>query len=137
MTDFAELAAHLDRTDTVTIVTTRSSGERIATPVWSVAVDGVPYVRSGYASTPIWHLRALSGRPVGFTLTDGRRAERDPVAALDDPRVEVAVHRVEAGAPEQDAVDEAYRRKYGHTGYLGMMTGPDARARTLRIAPLD
>lgn len=134
MSEFARLVEHIGATDTVTIVTTRASGEEVATPIWAVAVDGVPYVRSAYGETAAWNRRARSGRPVAFTLADGRNAERDPLAALTDPRLAVTVAHVAADDPEQDGVDAAFRAKYGHTPYVGSVLSDDARALTLRIA---
>lgn len=136
MTDFAQLVDHLGATDTVTIVTTRPNGQEIATPIWSTAVDGVAYVRAAYGPRTSWYLRAVAGRPVGFTTTDGRRAEADPIAALTDPRVAVTVVRVAPDAAEQDEVDAAFRAKYAHSPYGGSIVTPAVRAVTLRIAPL-
>lgn len=134
VTDFVRLADHLASTDTVAIVTTRPSGEEIATPIWAVAVDGVPYVRPAYGPRTSWLLRARSGRPVGFTLTDGRRAERDPVAALGDPRLGVAVQPVDDAA-ELDRVDAAFRTKYAASPVVDSVVTAPARAGTLRVTP--
>lgn len=136
MTDFDDLVAHLDRTATVAIVTTRPSGEQVATPIWAVVADGIPYVRSAYGEKPAWHRRARSGRAVAFSLADGKLAERDAVAALNDPRIEVRVRHLPADDPQQDAVDAAFLAKYGSTPYAGTMTSPTARALTLRFDPL-
>jgi hypothetical protein len=38
-----------------------------------------------------------------------------------------------ADAPEQDAVDTAFRAKYGHTPHIGSVVSGDARALTLRV----
>lgn len=135
MSDFAELAAHIDATDTVTIITTRPSGAEVATPIWAVAVDGVPYVRSAYGEKAAWNRRARSGRPVAFTLADGGNAERDAVAALRDPRLAVRIVHLAVDAAEQDAVDAAFRAKYGHTPYVGTVVSEAARALTLRVEP--
>lgn len=135
MTEFAHLAAHIATTDTVTIVTTRPSGDAVATPIWAVTVDGVPYVRSAYGEKAAWNRRARSGRPVAFTLADGRNAERDARAALGDPRVAVVVRHIAHDAPEQGAVDAAFQAKYGHTPYVGTVVSDDARALTLRVEP--
>lgn len=133
MIEFARLAEHIGATETVTIVTTRADGEPVATPIWAVAVDGVPYVRSAYGEKAAWNRRARSGRPVAFTLADGRNAERDPRAALDDPRLAVRVEHIASDAPEQDAVDAAFHAKYGHTPHIGSVVSDDARALTLRV----
>lgn len=133
MTDFDRLADHLATTDTVTIVTTRPTGDEVATPIWAVATDGVGYVRPAYGPRTSWMLRARSGRPVAFTLTDGRGAERDPVAALGDPRVAVTVAAVEA-ADELDRVDAAFRTKYAHSPHVGSVVSRAARSGTLRVS---
>jgi hypothetical protein len=135
MTDFTDLAAHLGTTDTVAIVTTRPNGDEIATPIWAAAVDGVPYVRAAYGPRTSWFLRASTGRPVAFTTVDGRNAERDAVAALADPRLAVALSPVDADAPEQDAVDAAFRAKYAHSPYGDSIIAPAVRALTLRVEP--
>jgi hypothetical protein len=137
MSDFSRLAEHLGATDTVTIVTTRPNGEEVATPIWSTAVDGVPYVRAAYGPRTSWYLRARTGRPVAFTLADGRNAEKDAVAALSDPRLTVAVSYVEPEAPEQESVDAAFRAKYAHSPYGGSILAPAVRALTLRVDPAD
>ncbi len=135
MSEFAQLADHIGTTETVTIVTTRPNGEEVATPIWAVAVDGVPYVRSAYGEKAAWNRRARSGRPVAFTLADGRNAERDARAALGGPRLAVGVVQIAADAPEQNGVDAAFRAKYGHTPYVGSVVSDDARALTLRVDP--
>jgi hypothetical protein len=39
---------HLECTDSVQIATRLRDGGEVVTPIWSVAVNGVPYVRAGY-----------------------------------------------------------------------------------------
>lgn len=134
MHDVADLAAHLGATETVTIVTTRPNGDEIATPIWAVTVDGAPYVRAAFGPRTSWYLRAVSGRPLAFTTTDGRRAEEDPVAALGDPRVDVVVERVD-DEPTLEAVDAAFLDKYAHSPYGATMVTPENRVLTLRVAP--
>jgi hypothetical protein len=135
VTDFSELITHIGRTETVTIVTERADGRLVATPIWAVVADGVPYVRSAYGEKAAWNRRARAGGAVAFTLEDGRNAERDPIAALDDPRVSVAVVHLAADAAEQDDVDAAFRTKYGHTPHIGSVVSEAARALTLRVEP--
>lgn len=137
MSDFAALADHIGSSDTVTIITTRASGEEVATPIWAVAVAGVPYVRSAYGEKAAWNRRVRSGRPVAFTFASGANAERDAVAALADPRLAVSMVHVPSDAPEQDAVDAAFRAKYGHTAYVGTVVSESARSLTLRAEPLS
>jgi hypothetical protein len=92
-------------------------------------------VRAAYGPRTSWFLRASTGRPVAFTTVDGRTAERDAVAALADPRLAVALSPVDADAPEQDAVDAAFRAKYAHSPYGDSITAPAVRALTLRVEP--
>lgn len=134
MSTFAELTEHIAATQTVTIITTRESGEEIATPIWAVTVDDVSYVRSAFAEKAAWNRRARSGRPVAFTLADGSNAERDPSAALGDPRVPVTIVRIPFDADEQASVDAAYRAKYGHLpDDLATVLTDDARELTLKV----
>lgn len=135
MSDFHALVNHLDTTATVTVVTTRPSGTEVATPIWTVTVDGVPFVRSAYGDRAVWHRHARSGRPAWFTLADGANAERDPKAALADPRVAVTFAEVAPDDPDQPAVEAAYQAKYGHTPHIGAVTTDDARRLTLRVEP--
>jgi len=135
MSHFPQLAAHIGETETVTIVTTRPNGDEVATPIWAVTVDGVPYVRSAYGEKAAWNRRARSGRPVAFTFEDGRHAEVDPTAALGDPRLAVTLVHIAADAREQSDVDAAFQAKYGHTPYVGSVVSDDARALTLRVEP--
>lgn len=133
MTSNQRLSSHLESTQTVTIVTTTRDGQQVATPIWVVVVDGVPYARSAYGEKAAWHRRARAGRPIWFTLTDGAGAERDPVGALADPRVAVTVTRIAIDDELQPAVDAAYQAKYGHTPHIGAVTSDEARGLTLRI----
>lgn len=137
MEDFELLVEHLGATDTVTIITTRPNGDEVATPIWSTAVNGVPYVRAAYGPRTSWYLRARTGRPVAFTTVDGRNAEQDAVAALSDPRLSVTVAHVGPDATEQDAVDAAFRAKYAHSPYVESVAAPSVRALTLRVEPAD
>ena len=132
---FADLAAHLDRTDTVTIITTRPTGEEVATPIWAAVVDGVPYVRPAYGPRTAWYLRARSGRPVAFTFADGRNAERDARAALGDPRLAVGVVAIRADSAELEALDAAFREKYGDSPYGGSIVAATPRSLTLQVQP--
>src|SRR5690606_23940567 len=97
---FDDVVDLLDRTEVVAIVTTRAGGEPAATPLWSVVVDGVPYLRSAYGDGSWWYRHILAGRPVAFAVGDGAVAERDRAAALQLPREPVTATVV----PVDDAV---------------------------------
>ena len=131
---FDSVVRVLDQTSVVAIVTTKADGQPIATPIWSMVVDGVPYVRSVNGAGAWWYRHVLAGRPVAFALGDGAIAERDRVAALDLPRERVAATYVPVDDEIQEQIDEELRRKYaGQTSSVGAMLSPDARGCTLRI----
>ncbi len=131
------LVEHLDTTDTVAIITTRKDGTEVATPIWSMVVDGVAYLRSVRGARAGWYLRALSGRPVTFSLADGGIAERDPVAALaTEHSAPVKVTAVADDDPVQSAIDDALRAKYPNWGssLTAMLVAPAIEC-TVRIDP--
>ena len=123
----------LDREKVVAIVTTRAGGSPLATPVWSVVVDGVPYLRSAFGPGSWWYRHVLAGRPVWFAMGDGRLAEQDRAAALDLPREEVVVAPVPTDDPVQPAVDAALAAKYPAGPSLDHMLSVEAVACTLRV----
>lgn len=133
----AALVDHLDRTQTVAIITTRANGTEVATPIWSWVVDGVVYLRSVYGARAGWFVRGLSGRPTTFSLADGRLAERDAAAALETPRSEpVTLTRIAADDPVQAAVDAGLRAKYAAFGAdLESMLVVPATECTVRVNP--
>jgi len=102
----------LDEEQIVAIVTTRQNGEPVATAIWSMVIDGVPYVRSAYGTTSWWYKHVVAGRPVWFALGDGSIAERDRAAALELPREEVRLTRVPVSEPIHTAIDAEIERKY-------------------------
>ena len=76
----------------------------------------------------------LGGKPVevaGDLPEVGSKAP--PFTLVDKDLKDVTLS--EAG-DDNDAVDAAYRTKYGrHSGYVEPMVGPEARATTLRLVP--
>lgn len=131
---FADLVTLLDETHVVAIVTRRADGSRVATPIWSVVVQGVPYVRSAYGSTSRWYRHVLAGRQTEFVLADGAIAERDKEAALELPAVPVALEDVPADDAVQPAIDDALRAKYAaEPQNVAPMLSAEAIACTLRV----
>ena len=102
--------------------TGEGAGERgdVRTPtwIWSVAVDGVLYVRAYDGHQSRWHQAAVR-----------QRAGRIIAAGL---AKEVAFETVEG--PINDLVDEAYRKKYRGSPYLDPMTRAKARSAPPREA---
>lgn len=131
---FDNLLRVLDETAVVAIVTTKASGQSVATPIWSMVIDGVPYVRSVNGASAWWYRHVQAGRPVAFTLGDGAIAERDRAAALELPREQVATVYVPVDDEVQVRIDDELRRKYdGETSSVNAMLSDEARSCTLRI----
>lgn len=132
---FADAVDVLDKNDVVAIVTTRANGDPIATPIWSVVVDGVPYLRSAYGPDSWWYRHVRSDRPIAIALGDGHLAERDRGAALGLPREPVSASDVPAGEAIQAAIDEELRRKYPAGSSVDSMLSAEALSCTLRVEP--
>jgi hypothetical protein len=98
---FEDIVQVLDETEVVAVITTRANGDPIATPIWSMDVDDVPYARWVNGAGAWWYRHVLSGRPVAFALRIAI-AERDRDAALELPRDEA-----------HSKIDDELERKYG------------------------
>lgn len=131
---FDDLVRVLDETSVVAVVTTKADGQPIATPIWSMVVDEVPYVRSVNGAGAWWYRHVRAGRPMAFVLGDGSIAERDRAAALALPRVQVTTAYVPVDDAVQEKIDDELRRKYdGQTSSVNAMLTDVARACTLRV----
>jgi hypothetical protein len=130
------LTPFLESTQTVAIITTRTDGTEVATPIWSVATDDAGYVRSYLGPGAGWFKRAISGRPVSFSLESGALAERDPVAALDTRRVPVKVEVVAGDELVHEPISNEFLRKYARwpKDVAPMVVEPALQA-TLRVLP--
>lgn len=116
-------AADLDRIGSAgeqEITTRRADGSlRPYVPIWVVRIGDELFARSWRGQAGAWYRHAR--------LRPERRAragtaERDVIFEPPDD------------APDEE-IDRAYRAKYGRYGdtYVGPMTGPDAKAATLRL----
>lgn len=134
---YDDVVTVLDETEVVAIVTTRRSGEPAATAIWSMVVDGVPYVRSAYGTRSWWYRHVVAGRPVAFAIGDGSVAERDRAAALELPRETVTLTPVPADDPVQAAIDAEIERKYAGAprSSIDATISAEAVACTFRVDP--
>lgn len=134
---YSDIVTVLDETQVVAIVTTRKNGERTATPIWSMVVDGVPYVRSAYGTSAWWYTHVTAGRPVSFVAGDGAIAETDRDAALQREREDVTLAPIPADDAIQDAISAEVERKYAGSprSSIDPMLSPEAIACTFRVDP--
>ena len=132
---FDDVVELLDRTQVVAVVTTRASGQPVATPIWSVVVDGVPYLRSAFGARSWWYRHVLADRPVAFAMGDGAIAERDRAAALELPREQVTAAHVPADDAVHARIDDELLRKYADAqkSSVDAMLTDEARACTLLV----
>lgn len=132
---FDDVVQLLDETQVVAVVTTRANGEPIATPIWAMVVDGVPYLRSAFGADSWWYKHVRAGRPVAFALCDGQIAERDREAALAPPHEAVTTSHIPADDAVQARIDDELLRKYAGAPQSSMdaMLSAEARACTLRV----
>ena len=89
------------------------------TTIWIVAVDGDLYVRSYRGPQGSWYRMA-------------RRTGRGRIRATG---YEVEVTFADATDISPDAVDDAYRGKYGRSPYVDAMVARETRATTLKVNP--
>ena len=107
--------------DELQIAPRRKDGTlRPAVPIWVVRVGDELYVRSWRGDGGRWY-RAARASGEGQVSAGG---------------VSKDVALLAAGDEVNDAVDAAFREKYGrYAGYLEPMVAPQARATTLRLVP--
>ena len=116
---FDALRGHLDRTDTVHVITRKTDGEERVTPIWAVVAEGEPYIRSVDGPDGFWFKRAIARGWVAFDVS-GTRVEAD-------------VEHVE-DATTLAAFDAALEVKYaGQRSSVRAMLKDSARQSTLRL----
>jgi hypothetical protein len=104
------------------IAPVRSDGTlRASRPIWVVRVGDDLYVRAAYGAGSGWHRIA---RASGQARVSAGGVEKD-----------VTVQDADVGV--RDAVDGAYREKYGrrYASIVDSITDADHRATTLRLMP--
>jgi hypothetical protein len=113
----------IGRAEELEIAPQRRDGSlRRPLPIWVVRVGDELFVRSWRGAGGGWY----------------RAAEATHEAHISAGGVDKDITLSDAGDEVNDAVDAAYRTKYGrHSGYVEPMVGPQARATTLRLMPDD
>lgn len=112
----------IDKADDLRIAPFREDGKTIGTPtwIWEVVVDGLLYVRAYSGIKSRWYKAALPQKA-------GRIFAADSV-------YDVAFEPVK-GIEINDAIDEAYKKKYSSSPYLSSMISERTRAATIKILP--
>ncbi|PZR89297.1 MAG: DUF2255 domain-containing protein [Stutzerimonas stutzeri] len=87
--------------------------------IWSVVVEGDLYVRAYYGQNGRWYKAAMKNKAGRIT------AAGETLDVLFAP---------ETGTVN-DRIDDAYRKKYAGSPYLGHMIGKGSRAATVKILP--
>jgi hypothetical protein len=106
--------------DEVDVAPRRADGTLASyTTIWIVAVDGDLYVRSYRGPRGSWYRMA-------------RRTGRGRIRAAG---YEVEVTFADATDISPDAVDDAFRGKYGRSPYVDAMVARETRATTLKVNP--
>ena len=110
-------------TDDLHVSPYREDGVTYGTPtwIWSVVVADDLYVRPYNGRNSSWYKAAAT-----------QKAGRITAAGL---TMDVTFEPVDG--PINDAVDEAYRAKYGSSPYLSSMIGERAHSATVKITPCD
>lgn len=105
--------------DDLHIAPFRKDGKAYGTPtwIWSVAVDDALYVRAYHGKDSSWYKAALE-----------QRSGKIEAAGITK---EVDFEPVHGGV--NDAIDEAYRKKYKGSPFLKSMISDRARSATIKI----
>jgi hypothetical protein len=110
--------------DELEMAPVRRNGElRRATPIWAVRVGDDVYVRAAYGTGSGWYGVARTSRRAHIAAGG---VERDVTVEDAEPSV-------------LDAVDAAYRSKYGgrYASIVDSLVEPEHRATTLRLVAQD
>jgi hypothetical protein len=114
---------YLADSDVVHVATGATGDRQVVTPIWSVVVDGVPYIRSAYGAGSKWYQRVQQTGRAAFV----DRSRRYP-ATVENVTDEATIARV----------DDAYEAKYGDQGSaLSQVVAPSVRRYTMRVSPED
>jgi hypothetical protein len=113
----------IDEADDLKIAPFREDGKTYGTPtwIWEVVVDDQLYVRAYNGVNSRWHQSALqqkAGRIIAAGMTK-----------------EVAFEPIQGDI--NNAIDEAYKRKYSSSPYLPPMISNRARKATVKIIPFN
>ncbi|MEZ4533283.1 MAG: DUF2255 family protein [Thermomicrobiales bacterium] len=87
--------------------------------VWAVRVGNELFIRSVRGTSGAWY-RAIQNQPVGRIQSGG---------------IERQVCFAPTATPPSDAIDAAYREKFGRGSAVDSITAPAAQSATIRLVP--
>ena len=121
MQEWNDYLSKVAETDDLHIAPFRADGITYGTLtwIWSVVVDGALYVRAYNGQQSRWYQAAMQ-----------QKAGRIQAAGLTK---EVRFEPIEGDI--NNAIDEAYRKKYSSSPYLPPMIGSRTRAATVKVMP--
>ena len=116
-----EEIAQIAEKDDFHIAPFREDGVTFGTPtwIWSVVVDNNLYLRAYYGTKSRWYQAAI----------------KQKAGKIEAAGMEKKVHFEAVTGSINEKIDEAYRKKYGHSPYLQSMISDRAKAATIKILP--
>lgn len=112
----------MDKADDLHVSPFRADGKTYGTPtwIWAVVVDGDLYVRAYNGVHSRWYQSALQQK-AGRIIAAGMTKE----VTFEPEQGEI-----------NNAIDEAYKKKYSSSQYLAHMISSRTRAATMKIIPV-
>jgi hypothetical protein len=113
----------LSETDDLHISPFREDGKTYGTPtwIWSVVTNNALFVRAYNGRNSSWYKAAVNQEAGRITAAGMTR--------------EVIFEQTDSDDRLNDIIDEAYRKKYSNSPYLGSMISSRARFSTIKIIP--
>ncbi len=113
----------LSETDDLHISPFREDGKTYGTPtwIWSVVANDALFVRAYNGRNSRWYQAAVNQKAGRITAAGMIR--------------KVIFEQADSDSGLNDTIDEAYRKKYSKSPYLGSMISERARSSTVKIIP--
>lgn len=119
----ADELKRLSETDDLHISPFREDGKTYGTPtwIWSVVANDALFIRAYNGRNSRWYQAAVNKKAGRITAAGMVR--------------KVVFEQADSDSGLNDIIDEAYRKKYGKSPYLGSMISKRARSSTVKVIP--
>lgn len=119
----ADELKRLSETDDLHISPFREDGKTYGTPtwIWSVVANDALFIRAYNGRNSRWYQAAVNKKAGRITAAGMVR--------------KVVFEQADSDSGLNDIIDEAYRKKYGKSPYLGSMISDRARSSTVKVIP--